>query len=516
MGIVADGISPLKGSPIVVANRHAHNRTALREMVSSLGASAVSHAQSAGEVLRAVKARDVNIILCDYHLEDQRDGQQLLEQLRHDRVIPMSSIFMMITGERSYKKVVSVAEFAPDDYLLKPFTANQLLDRLVRTSRKKEIFGRAYAFIESARVEAALAECRTVLQSHPEYAAEAYRLMVDMMLGAKRYEEAETLLRHIISRKAVPWAHMGLANIYYARRELERAEGLLTTLAASNPEYLGAQDLLAKVKTELEKPKEALEILEAAGAISSSNVNRLRRTGDLAAATGDYEKSGRLYARVMDRVRNSSMARAEDFMALSESYIQQGRLEDAEKVSADQRRTMRGTPDAELVSRLMEFQRFSRDAAGPNGGRAKEAMVAAAMAFRELSAPISEALQYDLVDACFKAGCDSDGGTIADHLLARTGLPENVMSRLKALLATRKAKQARMPAIVSLDQAMAMLGKLNAQGWNDALGHACQASIAYWGDKDPDAELLAPARNRLTEVLRKYGMDARPMDKLAL
>lgn len=48
MSIVADGISPLKDSRIVVADRHAHNRTALREMVSSLGASSVSHAQSAG------------------------------------------------------------------------------------------------------------------------------------------------------------------------------------------------------------------------------------------------------------------------------------------------------------------------------------------------------------------------------------------------------------------------------------------------------------------------------------
>ncbi len=515
MSIVADGISPLKGSRIVVADRHAHNRTALREMVSSLGATSVSHAQSAAEVLRAVKARDVNIILCDYHLEDQRDGQQLLEELRHDRVIPLGSVFMMITGENSYKKVVAVAEFAPDDYLIKPFTANQLLDRLVRVSRKKEVFGRAYALIEGGRGLAALPECRAVLAAHPEYSAEAYRLMVDVLLGEKCFDEAEKLLEVILSRKLLPWAYMGLANIHYARSDLEKAETILTSLAAANPEYLGAQDFLAKIKAELEKPKEALEILEAAGAISSANVNRLRRTGDLAAATGDFEKSGRLYARVMDRVRNSAMARAEDFMALSESYLRQGRLEEAEKVSADQRRTMRGSPEAELVSRLMEFQRFSRDSAGPTGGRAKEALVAAANAFRQLQTPISGPLEYDLVDACFKAGCDEDSATIAEHLLARNDVPESVIARLKTQLATRKAKQARMPAIVSLDQAIAMLGKLNTQGWNDALGDACQASIAYWAEKDPGAELLTAARTRLAEVSRKYGMGSRQLATIA-
>ena len=43
-----------------------------------------------------------------------------------------------------------------------------------------------------------------------------------------------------------------------------------------------------------------------------------------------------------------------------------------------------------------------------------------------------------------------------------------------------------------------------------------EALPAWRQSIDSAAELLAPARNRLTEVLRKYGMDARPMDKLAL
>ncbi len=326
-----------------------------------------------------------------------------------------------------------------------------MLDRLVRVRRKKEVFGRAYAFIEDGRGLAALPECRAVLAAHPEYSAEAYRLMIDVLLAEQRFDDAEKLLELILARKLVPWACVGLANIHYGRSDLEKAETVLTGLAAANPEYLGAQDFLAKIKTELEKPKEALDILEAAGAISSANVNRLRRTGDLAAATGDFEKSGRLYARVMDRIRNSAMARAEDFMALSESYIRQGRLEDAEKV----------------------------------------------------------------IDACFKAGCDVVGATIAEQLLAREDVAESMITRLKTRLATRKAEQARMPAIVSLDQAIAMLGRLDTQGWNVALGDACQASIAYWGDKEPGAQLLAAARTRLAKVLRKYGVKSRPVAPLA-
>ena len=33
-------------------------------------------------------------------------------------------------GERSYQRVLAVAEFAPDDYLIKPFSAAQLFERI--------------------------------------------------------------------------------------------------------------------------------------------------------------------------------------------------------------------------------------------------------------------------------------------------------------------------------------------------------------------------------------------------
>lgn len=43
----------------------------------------------------------------------------------------------MTTAEGSYERVVAAAEFAPDDYLLKPFNANNLKERLDRILTKK-------------------------------------------------------------------------------------------------------------------------------------------------------------------------------------------------------------------------------------------------------------------------------------------------------------------------------------------------------------------------------------------
>jgi DNA-binding response OmpR family regulator len=502
-----DTHAPLRGARVIIADHHAHTRTALREMVSTLGATSISNAGDAADVLRQVKARQLDVILCDYTLDGMRDGQQLLEELRHDRLIPLATIFMMITGERTYKKVVAVAEFAPDDYLIKPFTANQLLERLTRVSLKKATFAPAYKLIEGGQPAAALAECGRIKTAHPQYAADALRLMIDLLITMKRNPEAEQLLEEILARKVVPWAAMGLATVHYAEKRLAQAEGVLTDLSAQYPEYLGAHDLMAKVKEEMGKPQEALEVLEAAGAISSSNVARLRRSGELATVVGDHEKAGRLYARVVDRVRNSSLARAEDFISLANAYTEQGRTEDAQRVCAEQRRSMRGAADAEMVSCLMEYQRYSRVLTLEGRERANIALDAALTAHADLAAPLAAALEFDLFNACCQDSRYEQALAIGEALLAREDSEPRIRERVQAEVAALRQRQQRAAAIVPLDQVIAMTTRLLNKGWDEAMGHACRASVAYWAQEAPDAESLPIAQARLAEVLRKYGMD---------
>ena len=505
-----DTNAPLRGARVIIADSHAHTRTALREMVSTLGATTLMNAADAADVLRQVKARQIDVILCDYALDGTRDGQQLLEELRHDRLIPLATIFMMITGERGYKKVVAAAEFAPDDYLIKPFTANQLLERLSRVSEKKQAFAQAYAMIESGHADDAVGECARLKQAQPRYAADALRLMADLLLTLKRHAEAERLLQEILARKLVPWASMGLAKVHYAGGRLPQAEAVLTGLSAQHPEYLGAHDMLAKVKQELGKPKEALEVLEGAGAVSSSNVSRLRRSAELAAAIGDHEKAGRLYSRVVDRVRNSTLARAEDFVSLAKAYMEQGREDEAARVCAEQRRSMHGTPDGELVSHLMEYQRWGHTNTAEANARAATALDALLETHGQLTAAPTAAIEFDIFNACCLDRRFDAAIAIGEALLARGDAEPSIIERIEAQMAELRAEHRRAAAIVPLNQVVAMCTRLLARGWDEAMGAACKASVAYWSQQSEDradAPLLPAAQARLAEVLRKYGMD---------
>mgnify|MGYP000373148216 CR=1 FL=1 len=134
---------------VLIIDRHSSARHSLRVILSTLDISAIHNAGTSAEVMRQVKAYDFDIIFADYMLDDGRDGQQLLEELRQKHLISLSTVYMVITAERAYQNVVSVAELAPDDYLIKPFTAEQLQARLMKALYKKRFFERVFTHLDN-------------------------------------------------------------------------------------------------------------------------------------------------------------------------------------------------------------------------------------------------------------------------------------------------------------------------------------------------------------------------------
>lgn len=83
-----------------------------------------------------------DIILCDYYLGAVTNGQQFLEHLRNRRMIARSTLFIMITAEKNHDSVITAAECMPDDYLLKPFTADLFASRVEKLLEKKRRLAR--------------------------------------------------------------------------------------------------------------------------------------------------------------------------------------------------------------------------------------------------------------------------------------------------------------------------------------------------------------------------------------
>ena len=215
-------------------------RTQLRNMLNMAGITKVQFAVTAGVAVRKLRDARYDLILCEYHIGDGQDGQHLLEDLRHNAVIPLSTLFIMVTGERQYERVVSAAELAPNDYILKPFAADTLHDRIERALIKREAFMPAYRLIELGNVPDAITYCAEAEEKHPQWQLDFLRLRAELHVASGNADEAQKLYERILSTRSVPWARLGLAKALYLQRRYAEAEEILQALVGENELYVDA------------------------------------------------------------------------------------------------------------------------------------------------------------------------------------------------------------------------------------------------------------------------------------
>ena len=115
-------------------------RQLLRESLRSLGARNIDQASSGGEAMGLLNKLRYDVVLCDYNLGEGKNGQQVLEEVRIRNLLLPSSVFLMVSAEKSVESVMGAAEHQPDAYLVKPITEGVLLTRLNRVWRKKQVF----------------------------------------------------------------------------------------------------------------------------------------------------------------------------------------------------------------------------------------------------------------------------------------------------------------------------------------------------------------------------------------
>ncbi|MFX5998762.1 response regulator, partial [Acinetobacter baumannii] len=102
-----------------------------------LGVTKVDQAATPDEAIRFVQSGTYDLIICDYNLNKESNGQQLLEFFRTQNMLSPTCMFIMVTAESGYNLVASAAEVQPDAYMLKPLTASRIAERVDRLLEKQ-------------------------------------------------------------------------------------------------------------------------------------------------------------------------------------------------------------------------------------------------------------------------------------------------------------------------------------------------------------------------------------------
>ncbi|MBP9218727.1 MAG: response regulator [Sterolibacterium sp.] len=309
-------------------------RNSLRAQLSDCGLEHCVAVRGIREALAKLGSTRFDLVVCDYNLGQGSDGQQFLELIRRKKLLPLSSAFLMVTAESGYQQVSTAAEYSPDDYLLKPFTAEKLATRILRIFEKKEALKPIYRhMVAKGNPLKALEACDQLLKAGTNYPADVLRLKGELLLRCGRHDEAREFYDGVLAQRSVPWALVGKAQAFEALGNTSAAANTLESTLAAYPNYLVAYDLLAGVRGKVDK-KAAQEVVEQALKVSAST-QRQRELGGLALENKDFERAETALRAVVERDRTGFFKSHDDYAQLSQSCVAQGKHQDALAVVKD-------------------------------------------------------------------------------------------------------------------------------------------------------------------------------------
>ncbi|PJC11810.1 MAG: response regulator, partial [Comamonadaceae bacterium CG_4_9_14_0_8_um_filter_60_18] len=138
----------------LVVDGNPTSRAILVSQLRDLGVGDVVQATRLTDARRQLENRKFDVVLCEQNFSgDSMTGQDLLDDLRRDQLLPFSTIFIMVTGEATYGTVAEAAESALDGYLLKPHKAAHLVDRLRQARIRKATLQEIFTAIENEDFE---------------------------------------------------------------------------------------------------------------------------------------------------------------------------------------------------------------------------------------------------------------------------------------------------------------------------------------------------------------------------
>lgn len=397
----------LADKTVLLIDDNTEVRNSLRIQLQDSGLSRCVAVRNIREAIVKIQAQKFDLIVCDYNLGPEADGQQFLELIRRKQMLPLTTAFMMVTGEVSYQRVSTAAEYSPDDYLLKPFTADKLATRLRRILEKKEALTPVYRHMTPrGDRQMAIEACDTLLKEKSEYAADILRLKGELLLQSGKIDDALALYDSILAQRSTPWALVGRGLALREKQEHEEATRQLEETLTVYPNYLAAYDVLADVLGETDKTA-AQEVIERALKVSPST-QRQRNLGALAMENKDFRRAEIAYRSAVDRDRTGFFKSHDDYAALSRSCVEQGKHQEALVAVKDMGMHFSHTPDLKARQAALECQVHIRS----GNPEAAEAAYTRALHFQR-EGGLNAETALEVAQSCFAMGQDAE----AKHIL---------------------------------------------------------------------------------------------------
>jgi tetratricopeptide (TPR) repeat protein len=321
-------------------------RAVIRSILRSLGVNHIDQARDGKDAIAQMSRKRYDVVLCDYNLGPGKDGQQVLEEARHRQLIGVDCIFIMVTAENTREMVMGAVEYAPDNYLAKPFTKELLKSRLDKLFERKAHLAKVNKALMAKDYGSAILELNALIATTPKNLSDLLKLKADICLNSNRYDDAMAIYEQALAAREVTWARLGMGKILYWKKNHVQAQEIFRQLIALDPNLITAYDWLAKTQTAQQQFSEAEQTIRTAVKLSPRGLQRQHLLGDLALSNGHTQEAETAFSQAVTLAKHSVLNHPSLFAGLAKSKTLNNKHIEALKVIGEIDKTFSDAPEA--------------------------------------------------------------------------------------------------------------------------------------------------------------------------
>lgn len=272
----------------------------MKTVLSSLGVKSIVFADHGEAAIRACRAGHYDFILVDYNLGSGKNGRQVLEELKERTLLPPSTCCLIISGDNSRAMVMGAIETQPDDYLMKPFSQQQLAVRLQRAFNKRQTLLGVYRPLNKGNYQLAIEALQLLVQRPNRYTNYCQNLLAELFCKTSQYAQAETLLKQVMAQRPVHWAKVAMARTLVGSKRPEQALPLLDEVIHHYPLWVDAYDVKTDALMQMGKDESAMDTLKRACDLSPFSLFRQQQLALLARNSDDFMLAHDTYRQVYE------------------------------------------------------------------------------------------------------------------------------------------------------------------------------------------------------------------------
>ncbi|MFT6030215.1 MAG: CheY-like chemotaxis protein [Oleiphilaceae bacterium] len=414
-------------------------RLSIRQMIRTFGVENIEVVSNGEDAVSRCEFEEFDVILCDYNLGSGKNGQQVLEELRHNKLLKQTSIFILITAETSKDMVMGALEYLPDGYITKPITKAVLQKRLDGMIEQREILKPINEAVDIENFDLAIKLVNREIQSETKYVTWCLRKLSSLYYLKGEFELARKIYEDVLSKRDIGWANLGLGKVNIALGRYEEAILGLSSLIKQNGNMIEAYDWLAEAQVKKGKAKDAQATLKSAVAISPLAILRQTKLAEVCTKNKDVESAAEAFRQSVKLGFNSVHESPDNYLNLGKclsdlsegdtSELGKKRAKEAVHTLGRAAKKFKDNPDVKTSALLIE-SRVHKGQGDDN--KSKTALEKAQQTMDMARASADTALEF--AKTLYSVGEESQAEQLLSDLAGKHGDNQEILNEIEELL----------------------------------------------------------------------------------